>query len=91
MGDLLSDFAQWLKDVLLWVPRKLWSELLDGLAALLTAIPTPDFVIQAQNAFGGLPASVVFFATKFAVPECIAMALAAYAIRFLIRRIPLIG
>jgi hypothetical protein len=91
MGELLSDFAGWLKDVLLWVPRKLWSELLDGLAALLTAIPTPDFVIQAQAAMGGIPSNVVFFASKFAVPESIAMALAAYAIRFLIRRIPLIG
>lgn len=91
MGELLSDFANWLKDVLLWVPRKLWAELLDGLASLLTAIPTPDFVIQAQNAFGDIPANVVFFATKFAVPEGIAMALAAYGIRFLIRRIPIIG
>ena len=91
MGDLLGDFASWLKDLLLWVPRKLWAELLDGFAALLTAIPVPDFVHTAQSAFGGIPTSVIFFATKFAVPEAIAMALAAYGIRFLIRRIPVIG
>lgn len=91
MADYLSDFAEWLKELLLWIPRKLWAELLDGLAAMLTAIPVPDFVTQAQAAFSGIPSSVIFFATKFAVPEAVGMALAAYGLRFLIRRIPFIG
>ena len=91
MGDLLGDFASWLKELLLWIPRKLWSELLDGLAALLTAIPVPDFVTTAQGAFAGLPSGVVFFANKFAVPEILGMVIAAYVVRFLIRRIPVIG
>jgi hypothetical protein len=33
----------------------------------------------------------LFFADKFAVAEGVAMILAAYGLRFVIRRIPLIG
>lgn len=91
MGDLLSGFATWLKDVLLWVPRKLWAELLDGLAAMLTAIPVPDFVNTAKDAFTNIPPGVVFFASKFGVPEILSMVIAAYVVRFLIRRIPVVG
>lgn len=88
---MLDDFAAWLKDLLLWVPRKLWAELLDGLAALIEAIPVPSFVYDVQSAFAGLSGNIVFFANKFAVPEGLIMVLAAYAIRFVIRRIPIIG
>ena len=91
MGEMLSDFAKWLADLLLWVPRKLWAELLDGLASIVEAIPVPDFVSTAQSAFASIPSSVLFFADKFAVAEGVAMILAAYGLRFVIRRIPLIG
>lgn len=91
MASILSDFAVWLKDLLLWVPRKVWSELLDSLAALLAALPVPGFVSQASAAFSQIPPSVLFFADKFALSEGVAMILAAYALRFVIRRIPIIG
>ena len=91
MGELISDFAEWLKDVLLWVPRKLWAELLDGLAAILSAIPVPDFVSVAQGALSSLPSSVVFFLDKFEFASGVSMIMGAYLLRFLIRRIPLIG
>lgn len=87
----MDDLLQFLKDVLLWVPRKLWAEMLDGLAALLESIPVPDFVQQAQDAFGGIGGNVLFFAQKLAVGEGITMILAALVLRFLLRRIPLIG
>lgn len=91
MGELLSDFAQWLIDTLLWLPRKLWAELLDGLATLVESMPVPDFVTTAQSAFSGIPSSVLFFLDKFAFAEGLAMVLSAYLLRFLLRRIPLIG
>lgn len=91
IGDALSRFGEWLKDLLLWIPLKLWELLLDGLAAIIEAIPVPDFVNNASNAFSSIPGNVLFFANFFAVGEGITMVLAAYGIRFLIRRIPLIG
>jgi len=91
MGDYISKFMAWLQEVLLWIPRKLWAELLDGLSSLIAAIPVPSFVTDAAGAFSSISGNVLFFASKFAVPEGIAMILAAYALRFVIRRIPLIG
>lgn len=91
MWAYIEKFAEWLKDLLLWLPRKLWSELLDGLAGIVESIGVPDFFTQAQNALGGIPASMLYFSSKLAVPEGIAMMLAALVLRFVIRRIPLIG
>lgn len=91
MWSYIEKFAEWLKDLFLWLPRKLWAELLDSLAALVESMQVPAFIQQAQSAFDGIPSSVVFFATIFAIPEGIAMMLAALVLRFLLRRIPLIG
>ncbi|TBU73718.1 hypothetical protein [Phytopseudomonas daroniae] len=91
MWSYIERFAEWLKDLFLWLPRKLWAELLDSLAGLVESIGTPDFILQAQQAFNGIPSVFIFFATKLAIPEGIAMMLAALVLRFILRRIPLIG
>ena len=91
MADWINTALEWLKELFLWLPRKLWSELLEALSAVISAIPVPDFVYQAQGAFASLSGNVLFFAQKFALGEGITMILAAYALRFIIRRIPIIG
>lgn len=91
MADLISDALEWLKEFFQWVFMWLWQQILDGLLAVLNAIPVPDFVNQAQGAFASLSGNILFFANKFALGEGIVMVLAAYGIRFLIRRIPIIG
>lgn len=87
----MSDLMQFLKDLLLWVPLKLWELLLDGLAALLEALPVPGFIQTADGAFSALSGNVLFFAQKFAVGDGIAMILSAYVLRFIIRRLPFVG
>jgi hypothetical protein len=91
IGDYLLSFMEWLLEVFLWVPRKVWAETLDALAGVLEAIPVPDFVATADGAFSAIPANVLFFAQYFALGEGIAMIISAYTLRFLIRRIPIIG
>jgi len=91
MWSYIEKFAEWLKDLLLYLPRKLWAELLDSFASMIEALGVPAFIQQAQSAFDGIPPVMIFFATKFAVPEGVAMLLAALVLRFLLRRIPLIG
>lgn len=88
---MLDEFASWLKETLLWIPRKLWAELLDGLNAVLHAIPAPDFMTDAAGFMSGIPAQVVWVLNLFAVPEGVAMILSALTLRFIVRRIPLIG
>ena len=91
LAEVFQKLLDWSKELLLWIPRKIWEEMLDAFASIVEAIPVPDFVNQAATSFSSISGNVLFFAQKFAVGEGIAMILAAYALRFIIRRIPLIG
>lgn len=89
--ELVGVVLEWLLDALIWVLTKAWELLLEGLAALLEAIPVPSFMQQADSFWGGIPGSIVYFFQFFAVAEGMAMITTALALRFLLRRIPLIG
>lgn len=91
MWDYVEKFAAWLKDIFLWLPKKLWADMLDVLAGVIDSIGVPSFITQAGNAFRSIPPEFIFFATKLAIPEGIAMMLAALVARFILRRIPFIG
>lgn len=91
IADALSRFAEWLKDLLLWIPKKVFELLMEGFAVLLESLPVPDFIIQASNAFSGISGNVLFFASKFAIAEGMAIYLGALVLRFIIRRIPFFG
>lgn len=91
MADMINTVLQWIKDFFIWLAQTIWAQILEALAAVINAIPVPDFVYEAQGAFASLSGNVLFFANKFALGEGIVMILAAYGIRFLIRRIPIIG
>lgn len=84
-------FKDWLRDLLLWVPRKIWELLLDGLAAVIEAIPVPAWLADIGDVFDAIPDGVVYFAQALQLPAGLSMVIAAYVLRFLIRRLPIIG
>lgn len=75
-------------DILLYVPRIIFSAFVDALIFLFNAIPVPEF-IQNLN-FSGLDASA-YFLDAISFSYGIAIVLSALIARFLLRRIPLIG
>lgn len=91
MFDLLKEFAEWLLDALLYVPRKVWEMLLDGLAGLIEAIPVPDFMQNLSSLFASMPSGVAYFASALQLGTGVTIILSALVIRFVIRRIPVIG
>ncbi|MCY1357397.1 hypothetical protein D9M69_438880 [compost metagenome] len=91
LKETLVSVLDWLLELLLWLPKKLWSMLLDGLAGVIEDLPVPSFVAQADSFFGNIPGSVVYFFQFFAVGEGLAMVSLALILRFALRRIPLIG
>ncbi len=91
IADALSKFSQWLMDLLLWIPKKLFELIMDVFASLFEALPVPDFIIRASDAFSGISGNVLFFASKFAIAEGLAIYIGALILRFIIRRLPLIG
>jgi len=82
---------EWVLAVVTWLPKQVAAWLAEGLVAAIHAIPVPQFLLNAPNVFAALPPGVVWFANMLAVPEGVAIVMTGYAIRFLIRRIPLIG
>jgi hypothetical protein len=91
MPQWLDDFADWLKEVLLWIPRKLWELVLDGLATLIEAIPVPTFMENLGDLFAGLSPAIGYFVQPLEVETGISFIIIASIIRFAIRRIPVVG
>lgn len=91
LKDWINELVEWFFDFAQWIPKKLFSEVMDGLASFLEWIPVPSFISQASGAFGGIPGQVMYFASLFELNFGITVVLAAYSLRFIIRRIPLIG
>lgn len=91
MFDLFKEVLRWLKDLLLWLPRKMWQLFTDGLATIIEAIPVPDFMENLGNLFAAIPSGVAYFLAPMHLGAGVTIVLSAYVIRFVIRRIPLIG
>lgn len=87
----LEDVLVWLKELLLWIPLKVWDGLLDALAGVVEAIPVPSFMENLDSFFASIPSGVAFFLGGLNLGTCVSMIIAAYVIRFLIRRLPVIG
>jgi hypothetical protein len=89
--DILKETLQWFLDAVQWLGKTIFKELMEGLSSLIEALPVPDFVSNAGSFFGSLPSGVIYFLNFFAIQEGMTMILAAYVLRFAIRRIPFIG
>ena len=86
-----SGFATWLLNVLLFVPRKVFELLMEGLAATLNALPVPDAFQSAQSAAGSLAGGVVWMLDLCAFDVTLPLIMSSLLLRFLLRRIPGIG
>lgn len=91
LKDFFEEWLQWLYDFVLWLPRKLWQELLEALNNLIHYIPVPDFFADAGTAMASIPSGVAFFAQVGQFNYGLTVVITALTIRFLIRRIPLVG
>ncbi|MCQ4306354.1 hypothetical protein [Stutzerimonas frequens] len=59
--------------------------------SVIYSLPVPDFIVSAKDALQGIPPSVLFFTSACQVGPGLTMIIGAYVLRFLIRRIPIIG
>lgn len=88
--DFIGEILGWLLDAVLWAVLEVYELVLLGLAATINVIPVPSWLAEADP-FAGLDPGVAWFLEALQLPEGVAIILGAYAIRFLIRRIPVIG
>jgi len=90
-SDVIVAIANWTLAVLLYVPQQLFSLLVDALLAVLQAIPAPAWVATTYSAAASLAAPVVWWLDLFQAQTFIAVWAGSSVLRFLIRRIPVIG
>lgn len=91
LWSLVTDVAQFAMDVALWIPRKTYELLLDGLGLVIGAIPVPEAISAHAGALSAISGPVVWWLSVLQVPAGLGMVMSAYLVRFLIRRLPFIG
>lgn len=89
LTDWLDAAWAWLIELLLWVPQKLYGVLLGALSAVLNAIPVPSWAEGIS--LDWIPAGMAYFVAPFHLDLALTAITGGYLIRFLIRRIPVIG
>lgn len=87
LSDAFDNVVDFFKDLPAWI----FSKIADAIVGFFDAFPVPDFFTQAASAFGSVPPEVVYFAQTFHIGAGVTMVLGAYLLRFILRRIPLIG
>jgi hypothetical protein len=68
-----------------------FSLILNGLASFLELIPVPDFLNNLTGSEFDLPPSITYFAVMLNMHYGIGIVVSAYVLRFILRRIPIIG
>lgn len=89
--QMIVKALQWLVSWVEFAAEWVWNELMGAFLAVLNAIPVPQWLTDAPMVVGSIPSSVAFFMAALQVPSGLSIILGAYVIRFIIRRIPLIG
>lgn len=74
-----------IKGLFVWISEQVFN----GMVAVLDAIPVPAWAANAGSI--GIPSEVVWAASAFELQYGAAVVASAYGIRFLIRRLPVIG
>lgn len=87
LNSILDWFVEWAE----WIPKKLYSSAMSGIADFIHALPVPDFMNEAAGAFAGIPQTVMYFASAFELAFGVQVVLSALSLRFALRRIPFIG
>jgi len=91
LRDWLNAFLTWIVDTALWLGLTVYDLVLSGFETVLAAIPVPSFFAGASASLSAIPPSVAYFAQALALGQGLSIVFTAYVLRFVIRRLPVIG
>lgn len=87
----IGDVIGWVVDFFQWLAVKLCVLVFDAIIAVLNLIPVPAWLGEISGNIGSLPSGVLFFIGPFQFGTGMAWVVSAYLLRFLIRRLPVVG
>lgn len=98
MGDILmgilrfiGDVIAWVVDFVQWVMVKAALLVFEAIIAVLSAIPVPEWISGISGNIGSLSSGILYFIAPFEFGTGMAWVVSAYLLRFLIRRLPVVG
>ncbi len=87
IGCWLTWVQDEIKGFFIWISEQIFN----AIVAVFNAIPVPDWAQSGADILSNIPPSVGYFVGPFDLGFGAAVLGSAYGVRFLIRRIPLIG
>lgn len=87
-------FAQWLLDLITWIPKKIYELFTDMIVSLIDgffSVCTVCDFSSIPSSVTSLPAGIIYLASWFHFGLGLSIVTGSYLIRFLIRRLPVIG
>lgn len=87
----MVDFFTYLYDLARYGVFLIITSFTDGVLAFVANIPRPEFFTTIDSSFCDALGDVGYFASQIAIVPPLAIIISAYTLRFIIRRIPLIG
>lgn len=89
--DWITGFFGYLIDSVQWLFKWAIATVLDALIAVLSAIPVPDWLGNTGSIMGAVPSSVLWGAQFIQLPYGLTAMGSALLLRFMIRRLPIVG
>ncbi len=89
--ETITNFGAYLLSLLLFVPRTLFSEMVDILLSISDWFGALIPIESLTGVLSNIPPGVLWFASILDLNFALPTVLGAYAVRFLIRRLPVIG
>lgn len=89
--NFFQSIADWFVDIVQSLFQWLFDGVLSALASLVEAIPVPGWLQSGAGLFSGISSDIAWFASAVNLSFGLTVVVSAYGIRFLIRRIPVIG
>jgi hypothetical protein len=87
---IFTDILTWLWELFIFIPMLIWSSVSDAVVTQIENIPVPSWM-SSSNIFDAVTPTMSFFLSGFALPEGLSIMGSALLLRFLLRRIPIIG
>lgn len=90
-------FLQFIHDAALWAPQKVFETFTNQIGSFFAALPAPAFLSDLTNnlntvfSFSGFASFLGYMLELFQFNTGAVIILSAYAIRFAIRRLPIVG
>lgn len=88
IGDF-GCYLDWLLEQFANLGLWFWDKILSGLASIIESIPVPDWASNVGSL--QIPEAVAWAVAPFELQTGVAIIMSAYVVRFLIRRLPVVG